>query len=329
MSNAPNSGNDARGRPKALTAATLTTAVVAASAALVFCLSRLVAARRKQRSLLANRAPADHVRISVGSRTQYILSTSGRHASCERYRILLEDILGLDAAYLPISSTHADGKIRPKQFTDALRGLNCIGGAISRDIKGTVAGFLDEIDPLALEMGAVNTVVVKQPGSRLVGHNTDAAGFAAAIEAGLRAFTTAAAKAGNANSAQEATVQRAVCYGYGGVTAVVVAVLRRMGIECRITGRRRDAAVERAAALGVKVFTGAEEPKKGGKDEETDESITAPAAAADPWKPQLFVNAAPVTDAPLEQAIGFLEALRECTVVFDHELQGSYVPTCQ
>eukprot|EP00750_Incisomonas_marina_P020155 INCI3769.1.p1 GENE.INCI3769.1~~INCI3769.1.p1 ORF type:complete len:370 (-),score=57.12 INCI3769.1:163-1272(-) len=239
-----------------------------------------------------NQVVSDKVRVAVGPATKYIISTSGRTASAERYRILLEDILGIDVAYIPISSPHDNGRIDPERFAWALRGLNAIGGAISRDIKGSIATFLDEVDPLAQAVGAVNTVVVQQPGSRLIGYNTDAAGFEAAIVDGIRGRH----------------ITHAVCYGYGGVTSVVVAVLRRLGIECQITGRRKDAAKERAAALGVSVF----EPAKGNSNESQ-------------WQHRLFVNAAPVTDAPLENAAGFLQALSGCSVAFDHELKGTYL----
>ena len=223
------------------------------------------------------------VLVPVGSETRYIISTSGRPASARRYRELLR-LLELDVAYIPFSSP---SKVDPQRFASALRGLHALGGAISKDIKGSIAAHLDELDPLARDIGAVNTVVCRKDG-KLVGYNTDAAGFEVAIREGT---------AGR-------TVKSAVVYGYGGVTACVVAVLRKMKIAVRITGRRRDAAASRAAELGVEVFDAA---KHG--DGRTD----------------LFVNAAPVTDEPLGGAAGFLDALAGCRVAFDHELDGRYL----
>lgn len=78
--------------------------------------------------------------------------------------MLLQDVLRQDAAYLPISSPDADGKIDPLNFVRAIRGMNCMGGAISRDIKGTVGPLLDELDPLARTVGSVNTVVRRPNG---------------------------------------------------------------------------------------------------------------------------------------------------------------------
>jgi shikimate 5-dehydrogenase len=218
----------------------------------------------------------------VGPNTLYILSTSGRLSSMMRYRALLAS-LELDVAYIVINNG-GDGsrRIDPLNFASAVRGLRAVGGAISKDIKGSIAAHLDEVDPEAAAIGAVNTVVRR--GDRLVGFNTDAEGFRVAIRAGIEGLD----------------VQTAVCYGYGGVTAVVVSVLRSMGIRrIFITGRRQEAASERAAGLGCELF----DPAHGPAD--------------------LFVNAAPVTDSPLGQAPHFLEALRGCKAAFDHELVGS------
>ena len=62
------------------------------------------------------------VEFKVGANTQYIISTSGRATSMRRYRTLLQDMLHLDVAYLPISSQ--DGKIAPERFVMPLRGTS-------------------------------------------------------------------------------------------------------------------------------------------------------------------------------------------------------------
>ena len=51
--------------------------------------------------------------------------------------------------------------------------------------KESILAILDEIDPLAKTIGAVNTVVVDRRGQglRLIGYNTDVVGFAKSIEA--------------------------------------------------------------------------------------------------------------------------------------------------
>jgi 3-dehydroquinate dehydratase/shikimate dehydrogenase len=69
---------------------------------------------------------------------------------------------------------------RTRELNWNLRGLS-----ITAPHKQTVMECLDWIDPDAQEIGAVNTVVVD--GDRLLGYNTDAAGFIAPL---LKRFTT-------------------------------------------------------------------------------------------------------------------------------------------
>jgi hypothetical protein len=81
-----------------------------------------------------------NVSFDIGPSTRYIISTSGRVSSLRRYKKLLQDELKLDIAYLPIHSMIAsEPKIDPEKFVWTLRGLPCIGGAISRDIKESVS----------------------------------------------------------------------------------------------------------------------------------------------------------------------------------------------
>lgn len=227
-------------------------------------------------------AKASGVDVQITSQTKYIISTSGRLMSMQRYKILLQEILKLDIAYIPISSNSPSGAIDPRYFSYALKGMNCIGGAISRDIKHTIIPFLDEIDHLARTIQSVNTVIVRD--NRLFGYNTDALGFKAAILGTIQRLNL--------------KIETATCYGYGGVTSVVVAVLKELGVEhIYLCGRRLGEAKIRADELGVSV-----------------------------WSPgivsQLFVNATPVTDKPLEEAVNFLDALEGSQVVFDHEMPG-------
>ena len=56
-----------------------------------------------------------------------------------------------------------------------LRGGDFIGANVTIPHKESVIALLDEVDPLAQSIGAVNTIV--KTAGRLVGHNTDAHGF--------------------------------------------------------------------------------------------------------------------------------------------------------
>jgi shikimate dehydrogenase len=177
-------------------------------------------------------------------------------------------------------SSHTS-KISPQEFAWALRGIPAIGGAISRDIKQTIIPYLDEVDDSARAINSVNTVIRK--GDILKGYNTDALGFRVAIEKYM-----------------DDSIHKVVCYGYGGVTNVVCHVLRSMGKDVYITGRRPDMVEQKASETGTTVWTNA---------------IQA----------DLFVNAAPVTDLPLEETPLFLDALKGCKLAFDHEMPGKYL----
>ena len=147
------------------------------------------------------------VNMPVSAGTRYIISTSGRPSSMRRYKVLLRDILKVNISYIPINAGGEESsskKIDPQDFCFALRGLRGVGGAISKDIKGSVHAFLDNVDDLAKEIGSINTVICR--GDALIGYNTDAYGFKIAIGQGIEQL----AKQGK-------TVCKAVCYGYGGV----------------------------------------------------------------------------------------------------------------
>lgn len=85
--------------------------------------------------------------------------------------------LGLDWIYVALP-------VAPRNIEAALAGVRALGiVGINCTIphKESVIPFLDEIDPTARAIGAVNTIHNKA--GRLVGYNTDAYGFAASVMA--------------------------------------------------------------------------------------------------------------------------------------------------
>jgi shikimate dehydrogenase len=103
--------------------------------------------------------------------------------------------LGLDLLYLPLA-------VQPDNLEKAVSGLVALGFRgvnVTVPHKEAVMALLDEIDPAALAIGAVNTIVVSGQGSvakpipqpslsdprppttdlRLIGYNTDSMGFMA------------------------------------------------------------------------------------------------------------------------------------------------------
>lgn len=226
----------------------------------------------------------NNIVVSIGTNTEFIVSTSGRISSLRRYRALLNRVLNLDVVYIPLTSHSSDGKVDPQRFASALRGISCIGGAISKDIKHSIIPFLDEVEEVALKIGSVNTVVVRN--GKLKGYNTDALGFERAIIEGI-------------SSAAVGPVRTAICYGYGGVASVVTTVLAKMGVAVYLTGRNGNSIRSRATQLNVQAWS----------DEQCD----------------LFINATPASERPLEEADNFLPAIAGCKIAFDHEMPGAYL----
>jgi len=78
--------------------------------------------------------------------------------------------------------------------------------------KESVIPFLDELDPIAEKIGAVNTIVFD--GDKKIGYNTDAFGFKQAIKPFL-------------NNQHE----RALIFGTGGAAKAVTSVLKEIGVD--------------------------------------------------------------------------------------------------
>lgn len=129
--------------------------------------------------------------------------------------------LGIDAVYenfdLPDLSALSDVLEREPQ----LRGLN-----VTIPYKQAIMAYLDELDPLAERIGAVNVVRVERRadgGVRLTGHNSDIVGFRQSIRPLLGP-----------------THRRALVLGTGGASKAVRVALEEMGLGCTYVSRRRQ-----------------------------------------------------------------------------------------
>ncbi len=143
--------------------------------------------------------------------------------------------VGLDYVYLPFS-------VRPEDLKSAVRALPALGIAginVTVPHKEHIIEFLDEIDPAAQFIGAVNTVKVEneaESAPKLVGYNTDAQGFLEALQTegvNLRRLNVLLLGAGGAAKAVGAALMRS---GVGGIT---------------IANRTRSKAQHLAAALAT------------------------------------------------------------------------------
>jgi shikimate dehydrogenase len=69
-------------------------------------------------------------------------------------------------------------RVSPAELPDAVKGIRALGLKginVTVPHKTTVMPFLDELDPLAASIGAVNTIVNQE--GKLIGYNTDGEGY--------------------------------------------------------------------------------------------------------------------------------------------------------
>ena len=132
----------------------------------------------------------------------------------------------MDAVYLPFLVRDL------RDFLGAIGPLGIAGFSVTLPHKESILRHLDDCDPLAASIGAVNTVVVRA-GGRLYGYNTDYVGV-------LRALGRRMPLRGS----------RVLILGTGGVARAVAFALARAGATVCILARRKHKAMALAHAVG-------------------------------------------------------------------------------
>ena len=132
---------------------------------------------------------------------------------------------GLNAVYLAFET----GDI--EECLKGIRALGIKGASITIPFKTTVMPFLDEIDPLAKRIGAVNTIV--NDSGRLKGYNTDAFGALKALEENVKL-------AG----------MTCLIIGAGGAARAIGFMLKEQDVAVSIVNRSRKRGEALAASLG-------------------------------------------------------------------------------
>ena len=134
---------------------------------------------------------------------------------------------GITGSYLPLP-------VQPERLPDAIQGLRALGFSgcnVTIPHKLEVLKLMEVVDPVAMRIGAVNTVVVQNDGA-LSGFNTDAYGFLASLR--------------DVRPDWKANAGPIVVLGAGGAArAVVVALLDDGANEIRLINRT----IERAQDL--------------------------------------------------------------------------------
>ena len=124
------------------------------------------------------------------------------------------DAAGIDARYELLELERDD----VEAAVAAARGPEFLGLGVTAPYKKIVASLVDEIEPDAAQIGAVNNVVRSNDG-RLIGINTDAPGFRAGVEMAMgRPLTGAAAVVAGAGGAAHAIVYACLAAGAGRIT---------------------------------------------------------------------------------------------------------------
>jgi shikimate dehydrogenase len=147
------------------------------------------------------------------------------------------DACGIDARYVL-------REIEPDEVEAVVadaRGPGWLGLGVTAPYKRVVAGLVDEVEPDAEAIGAVNNVVRTDDG-RLVGINTDAPGFRAGVELAMGRSLSGAA---------------VVVAGAGGAAHAVVFACRQAGAERVTIGNRTAASAEVLAERFADVGEGA------------------------------------------------------------------------
>jgi 3-dehydroquinate dehydratase/shikimate dehydrogenase len=127
--------------------------------------------------------------------------------------------LGLNAVYVPLHAADVG------DFVDFARATKMRGASITAPFKVAMLGAVDETDPLARRVGAVNTLIVRD--GRWIGANSDVEGFLAPLAGRIALKGT-----------------RAAILGAGGAARAVAVALVSQGASVAICARRAEAAEE-------------------------------------------------------------------------------------
>jgi shikimate dehydrogenase len=196
--------------------------------------------------------------------------------------------LGLNLEYVPFEVNPGD----IKKALDGMRAEGVLGFNVTIPHKETIIPLLDEVTKLPRIIGAVNTV--KNEGGKLVGYNTDGAGFIESLKEDA-GFNTKGKKA--------------VLLGAGGAAKAIVVMLAESGASSiSITDIEPKRAENLAKYVGSLFETKIKSIPSG--SEELNEAIL---------KADLLVNATPIGMHPKENVspIGKNTKIKNGSVVFD------------
>lgn len=124
--------------------------------------------------------------------------------------------LGIHASYSAYPLEHI------QQFCDLIQTQPFKGINVTIPYKESIIPLLDEIDPVAKEIGAVNTILFEN--GKTKGYNTDSSGFEKSLTSWL----------------PQGESIKALVLGNGGAAKAVFYVLRNLGIDYQIVSRNKS-----------------------------------------------------------------------------------------
>jgi len=173
-------------------------------------------------------------RIGPHTRVYGVIADPVGHSLSPRIHNAAFAELGLDAVYLPL---WVEGD--PAAFVGAMRAFAFNGYSVTIPHKQTVMKAVDEIEPLARRIGALNTIQ-RRPDGSLFGTNTDWTAGMASIEAVV--------------GARWLRGKRALLLGAGGVGRAMAFGLRQRGADVTLTDVDASRAETLAREVGAAVM---------------------------------------------------------------------------
>lgn len=154
----------------------------------------------------------------IGTPVKHSLSPAMHNAAFEK--------LNLNSVYLAF-------EVEPDQVKNAINGIRALeirGVNVTMPHKSAVMDFLDELDPIAIEIGAVNTIV--NSNGILIGYNTDASGAMEALE-----------------EKTKLSGKTALVLGAGGAAKAIAFALSAKGAKVTIANRDFDSGEQLAQSI--------------------------------------------------------------------------------
>ena len=179
-----------------------------------------------QISLNAMKALYHADRINRRTRVYGVIGNPIHHSLSPLMQNAAFQARGINAVFLPFLVRDL------RDFMRAIPELGVTGLSVTIPHKQAILKHLDDCDPLAAAIGAVNTVVVRG-GGKLFGYNTDYVGVLWALESRM-------SLAGSS----------VLIVGAGGAARAVAFALARAGAVVRVCARRPAQAKELARAVG-------------------------------------------------------------------------------